>query len=217
LCGSAPHRTPAATDVKDPAKSIRFVILLVFLAVVVVVLQADRQQLAQTGPGQGPEVADTMTKQERAQVQVPQKILQDLPLPGEEPTVLPESHVEVRVDTSDSKNRLQIIITEAHGCFAETFRLASWTKGHEQRRWDHFVNRCLPERGALVVKNFVVPAALQPAGGDRGRTGGGEAEVVEHTRGRAENPPNWPPRARTTKTLRLDSPPGDAGTGWGGA
>ncbi|HNQ24520.1 MAG TPA: hypothetical protein PKK06_15655 [Phycisphaerae bacterium] len=177
--------------------NIRFVILLVFLVflvVVVVVMKTDRQQ-TQTGIVDESMNDDVMTPAEREKLEAAQKMLQDLPLPGEEPTVRPEFHVEVRVDTSDGKNRLWMVITEAHGYFAETFRLAFWKKGYEQHRWDHFVNDYLKARGTLVVESFVVPAELLRVGGDMGQTGDWEAEVVEHGRVRAETPPNWPPHA----------------------
>ena len=168
---------------------IRLIILVVFLAFVVGVVFVTKNRTA----SQDVPPTETSMDPEEDDESIAKIELSALPLPGKKPSVPPEFHVDVQIDSSGGRNKVILTITEAHGYFAETFRIAWWKKGFERVRFDHYANDYLEARGTLVEEIFAVPAELDQIDGDIGQTGDWEAEVVEHGRVRLETPENWPP------------------------
>jgi len=168
---------------------IRLLILIAFLAFVIGVVFVTRSRKS----SEVLEVTETNVDEGESGGRIDQMMLREHALPGEEPAVPPEFHVDVQIDSSEGKNKVILTITEAHGYFAETFRIAWWKKGFERVRFDHFANAYLEAKGTLVQEIFAVPAELAQIDGEMGETGDWEAEVVEHGRVRLETPENWPP------------------------
>ena len=168
---------------------IRLIILVAFLAGVIGAYFAVRSRTA----SQDVPPTETTLDPEQETESIDKIPLSELPLPGEEPDVPPEFHVDVQIDPTGGRNKVILTITEAHGYFAETFRIAWWKKGFERVRFDHYVNDYLEAKGTLVQEIFAVPGELDQIDGELGQTGDWEAEVTEHGRVRLETPENWPP------------------------
>lgn len=168
---------------------IRLLILIAFLAFVIGVVFVTKSRKS----SEVLEVTENNVDGGEVGKRLDQMMLREHDLPGEEPAVPPEFHVDVQIDTSGGKNKVIFTITEAHGYFAETFRIAWWKKGFERVKFDDFANVYLKANDTLVREIYAVPAELAQIDGDMGETGDWEAEVVEHGRVRLETPENWPP------------------------
>ena len=182
--------------------SVRLLLLITVAAIVVVVLVTSQRKgptpvvqiEAEPDPSDESNIA-VEPGVDPDQVQLRKTMLKDIPLPGEDPGIEPVFHVDVEVDTSTGQNRLAIKVTEEHGFFVETLRLAIWRRSRPDERYDHFVNDVLEARGTLVVESYLNPPEADAFGKEQdiGATGEWEAEVVHHGRVRLETPENWPP------------------------
>ena len=131
-------------------------------------------------------------------------LLSEMPLPGREPPETPEFAVEVRVESSDRKNRLYFDITEAHGYYVETLRIQFWrvvtdpVTGAERkyRPLEEYLNVYIKEDETLTHFFELVPAELVLFGGSIGKTGEWHAVITMYDRARETNPVPLPPRPR---------------------
>ncbi len=121
------------------------------------------------------------------------------PLPGEEPSEKPEVLVQVEVDESSAKNRLNFIISEAHGYYVESFTLEVWYTGSEGYDSDDSPLRMEIHRDVFLRANEtlrectdVVPAELSRIDDDMGTSDDWDIRVIRHGRARVNDPDPLP-------------------------
>ena len=73
--------------------------------------------------GQEPELKQNLTDEELAHFQLLQIPLSRRDLPGEEPPEPADIRVTVEVDPAETKNRLYLVFSEAHGYYVETLNV----------------------------------------------------------------------------------------------
>ena len=121
------------------------------------------------------------------------------PLPGEEPSEKPEVLVQVEVDESSGKNRLNFIISEAHGYYVESFTMEVWYTGSEGYDSDDSPLRMEIHRDVYLRANEtlrectdVVPAELSRIDDDMGTSSDWDTRGLRHGRSRANDPDPLP-------------------------
>jgi len=120
-------------------------------------------------------------------------------LPGEEPDEQPEFDIQVAVNATSGKNRLDFWITEAHGYYVEAFSVVFWYKETPDMELDdaplqvrEYFESYLPANDTLKDCLDIVPAELRHVGGGLGTTENWGAEVLWYCRARLENPDSFP-------------------------
>ncbi len=139
-------------------------------------------------------------------IRAEQDTLDQRDLPGEEPSEEPELAVTVEVDRSKGKNRLYFNLSEKHGYYVETFRVAAWYKEPGLTDYEDakcqvrlYVNDYIKANETLRICAEAVPAELARVGGDMGTTENWDAEITDYGRARAKNPDPLPPLTRVHK------------------
>jgi hypothetical protein len=125
------------------------------------------------------------------------------PLPGREPPEEPELSVQVDVNTSSNKHRLDYYISEAHGYYVEAFQIEFWYKirpdmqpADSPLRFVHHLEDYVQANQTLKDCLEVVPAELSQVGDEIGTSENWDARVIWHGRARVENPDPLPRVAR---------------------
>lgn len=139
---------------------------------------------------------------DRAQIELLQTMLGARPLAGEEPPEEPDLQIQVAVNTTSGKNRLDFWITEAHGYYVEEFVLEFWYKTEPDMQPEdspltvpHNLQAYVQANQTLRDCVEVVPAELDRVGGDIGTTENWGARILRHGRARVKNPDPLPPLA----------------------
>lgn len=174
----------------------RLVILLVLAVILAILAGVKFSSPKPETVSNAPEATNTGDVE---MIGVTNKRLDERPLAGEEPPVPPEFSIQVEVNKSTGKNRLEYWITEEHGYYVETFQIRFFHKENPDDTladssffFDHFVNKFVPARESLHDCIEVVSAELVNVGGDIGETDNWGAEILTYGRARMENPDPLP-------------------------
>lgn len=123
----------------------------------------------------------------------------DRDLPGEEPAEEPEFNIQVAVNATSGKNRLDFWINETHGYYVESFSVVFWYKEDPDMdlddaplRVNEYFENYLLANDTLKDCLDIVPAELRHVGGGLGTTENWGAEVLWYCRARLENPDEIP-------------------------
>ena len=183
----------------------RLLILLVLAVVLAVVLA---KKVSNPPPPVETDEANEefMSDEDEARVRETQKMLSQRPLPGEEPPVPPELDIQVAVNQTSGKNRLDFWISEAHGYYVETFKIEFWYKENPDMdsersplRFEDFRDKYVPAKGTLKDCMEVVPAELRHVGGAMGTDENWGARILWHGRARVKNPDPLPALANVSR------------------
>jgi len=120
-------------------------------------------------------------------------------LPGEEPGEKPEFQVQVEVNQTSGKNRLDFWVTETHGYFVETIKLEIWYKEkpdmeledspfHIEQHFEAYITA----GETLKLCMELVPAELRHVPQGMGVSENWGARVGYYHRAREENPDPLP-------------------------
>ncbi|MCH7808054.1 MAG: hypothetical protein IIB60_02410 [Planctomycetes bacterium] len=175
----------------------RFVILvlvaLALAALAAVKFSNPAQPATTTEPG------ETMTDADRRDLEELQKMLGVRDLPGEEPPEPSDLSIQVEVNQTSGKNRLDFWISEAHGFYVESFNIEFWYKEEPDvepedasLRFVHIFDRYVPANETVKGCIEVVWAELSHVGGDIGATENWGAQIISHGRSRMKNPDPLP-------------------------
>ncbi len=175
-------------------------IILVLLAIGLGVGLAVR--LSNKSTGVEVDTEELLADDDLALIRVKQTMLGQRPLAGEEPPEKPELQIQVEVNTTSGKNRLDFWISEAHGYYVEEFTIEFWYKTEPDMEpsesaltMQHNLQGYVLANETLRDCTEIVPAELALVGDDIGATENWGARILSHGRARAESPSPVPPLA----------------------
>ena len=145
--------------------------------------------------------------EEQARLELLKTPLGKRELPGDEPPEPADISVIVEVDPTETKNRLYLYFTEAHGYYVEELavevyhRTRNDTTGEENLAYflRHPFNIYIEANKTLRHCIELVPGELERIGGDIGTSEDWIAEVVSHGRARLEDPDPLPPLSKVSR------------------
>ncbi len=184
----------------------RLLILLGMAGILAVVaaIKVSNPSKAVTLEDDGPK----LTAEEQERLDIVKSSLASRDLPGEEPPEKPDFQVQVEVNQSSGKNRLDFWVTETHGYFVETLKLEIWYKEKPGMEFEdsplnleqHFES-FITAGETLKLCMELVPAELRHVDDGMGASENWAARVRYYHRARAENPDPLP---LLTKNTRCD-------------
>ncbi len=134
------------------------------------------------------------------------KLLSQRDLPGIEPPEEPEVDIQVEVNTSSGKNRLDYYISESHGYYVEVFKIDFFWKETPEMEYDesplvvsHYDDVYVRANETLKHCLEIVPAELTRVGGDIGTTENWGAIITWHGRAREQDPDPLPKLANIVR------------------
>lgn len=172
--------------------NIRLVILIVALVIVGVVFLTYKKPTQVVSDTAGQTDEGELSEEELAKIRLCQKRMEELDLTGTECPTEAQLSVTCEVDTSDGKNRLVFVFTEANGYFVETIVTKFWKKGYENQPLEDFGNIFIEPNTTLRREIFIAPAEIASRGGTMGSSEDWEASIWRHGRCYTEIPDGIP-------------------------
>lgn len=182
----------------------RLLILLGMAGILAVVVAVKVSNPSQALPDE--EEGSTLSPDEQARLDMLKSSLASRDLPGEEPPEKPEFQVQVEVNQTSGKNRLDFWVTETHGYFVETLKMQIWYKTnpdmeledssfHIEQHFEAFITA----GETLKLCMELVPAELRHVGDGMGVSENWGARVTYYHRARVENPDPLPLLAKNDR------------------
>jgi hypothetical protein len=174
---------------------------LVILLVVAIGMALALVFRPKTPEGQEQQFQQEMTPEELALTELMKTPLSQRDLPGEEPPEPAEVRVSVQVDPQETKNRLYLLFSEAHGYYVESLKVDIYRvvtdeeTGEEELQYfmSNPFDCYIQAREVLRQCILLVPSEMERIGNDLGTSEDWVAEVVSYGRARVENPDPLPP------------------------